>query len=183
MVGEEAAQAFLLRVRHAGAQRILKARHDQDGLDVILLERRAQGVQADPLSRVGRNLQCLEVQALDGIEKPEVGGRLQCDDISRARDGAQAEIDGFRAADRDDQFVVIERCVGEEIAPRDFAGQRLVGPIHGVPADHGRIAPADGPEQPGEFPGGEQRMVRTGGGKRHVIRIQRQFPHPRRQVA
>ena len=41
-------------------------------------------VQADSLARIGGDLQRLEVQALDDVEKAEVGGRLERDDVARA---------------------------------------------------------------------------------------------------
>ena len=78
---------------------------------------------------------------------------------------------------------MVQRGAGEEITTRDFAGQRFIGPVHHIAADEVRIAAADRAKQSGKFPGGEQRVVRAGGGERDVIGILGELPHPRHQVA
>jgi len=140
-------------------------------------ERLAGGVEAEAGARVGRDFEDAEVEALDRVEKPEVGGRLERDGVAGLGDGTEREIERLGAADGDDEFVVTQRAAGLEITAGDFARQRVVGGIHRVTAEERGVVAADGGEDAREFLRGEERMVRTGGAEGNVARVDGQGQH------
>ena len=123
-LGEDLVEFFFVLVGHAGAEGIRVTGHDQEGLDVVVREGVAGGVEADAGAGSGGDFDDLEVEGLKGFEETEVGGRLDCDGVTRFGDGTEGEVEGFGAADGDDEFIVGDRAAGLQVAAGDLAGER-----------------------------------------------------------
>ena len=108
MLRSELRQAAALALRHAGAQRIAERGHDQQGLHGLRLQCQLQGIERNAMPGVRGNFQCLEVQALQHLQKREMRGRLQCDHIPRLRHRAQAQADAVHAAAGDENALRVQ---------------------------------------------------------------------------
>ena len=167
-LGEDLGEFFLVLVGHAGAEGIGVAGHDQKGLYRVVGEGVAGGVEADAGAGAGGDFDDLEVEGLEGFEKTEVGGGFDGDGVAGFGDGAEGEVEGFGAADGDDEFVVGKGAAGLEVAAGDLAGEGVVGPVHRVAAEEGGVVAADGGKGAGEFLGGEEGGVGAGGAEGDV---------------
>ena len=65
----------------------------------------------------------LELQALDRLQRPVVGGRLDRDRVALGRHRAQRQADRLGAAMRDDEFVLGDREAPLEIATRQLVAE------------------------------------------------------------
>jgi hypothetical protein len=96
--------------RHRRAQRVRQRGHDHHRLDRLRVERRLQCVHRQPVARVGRDLEGLELQLLEDLKEAEVGRRLQRHHVARLRDRAQAQGDRLQAAIGQQQALRVERA-------------------------------------------------------------------------
>ena len=98
MLRSELRQAAALTLRHAGTQRVAERGHDQQGFDGLRLQRQLQGIERNTMPGVGGDFQCLEVQALQHLQKRKMRGRLQRHHVPRLRHRTQAQADAVHAA-------------------------------------------------------------------------------------
>ncbi|SOY46732.1 conserved hypothetical protein [Cupriavidus taiwanensis] len=175
-------QRLLLVLRHAGAERILELRHEPARLDRVARKRRVERAQVDAFGGVDRDLDGLEPQPLQCLQRGVEAGRFDRDHVARLRHRHQAQVQRLERAIGDDQVFGRLRRARAEVAQRDLAAQRGIAGrqvVDRVP----RVERAAGARQRLAQPlPREQLGRRKGRAELHQLAVARAFEHGEHQL-
>ena len=121
MVRQQVEHRELLRIGHGAAERIVEARREKAGGNLLARKRFLQRGEIDPFRRIGRQLERLQPQCLQRMQQAEICRRLDRNRVARARDGAERQDQRLGAADGNYEVVRRQRPAPAHRPPRDLA--------------------------------------------------------------
>ncbi|MCY1214079.1 hypothetical protein D9M72_258830 [compost metagenome] len=182
MACEQGHQRLLLVLGHAGAERILELRHEPAGLHRMARQRVVERAQVDALGRIDRDLQRLQAQPFQRLQRGIEARRLDRDHVARLGHGHQAQVQRLQRAVGDDQVLGRLRRARAEVAQRDLPPQRRVAGRQVVDRMP-RVQRTAGPRQRLAQPlPREQLGRREGRAELHQLAVTRAFQHGEDQL-
>src|SRR2546425_1057818 len=101
---------------------MLKRGNDHHGLNGLLYQHSAKGIEANALSRISGDFERFEPETLDDLQEAEESRTLERDRVAGFSDDAQAKVQGLGASKRHDDFIVRKLCAHLQEATSDFTG-------------------------------------------------------------
>src|SRR5262245_19140288 len=95
----------LLCIGHRAAERIVEARREKAGGNLIARQRLAQRGKVYPLRRIGRQLERPQAQYFERVQQAKVCGGLDCNRVAWARNGTERQDQRLGASDSNNEVV------------------------------------------------------------------------------
>ena len=134
-------QTLLGSHRHAGAKRIVHARHGDHGLHAPFGQQQFQRVERHALAGVRGNLDGAQAEVFGQRNQVEIGRRFERDGIARPGNAAQRELQRFHAAVGENDVLRGERHAEVVRVAADLAAQEHGAGRQRVVGEQGGFAP------------------------------------------